>query len=148
MAADDKSFDTFEVTSVDTVARALQLIRTTDFDAILMDLNLPDSAGLETLSWVRAVNPDAPIVVLTSSDDENIGFQAPQLGAQDFLVKDETYPKLLKRSLSYAIHRHESESALRTARRDAELANQKKSALLASMSHEVRTPMNAILGFG
>src|SRR5437867_2796987 len=55
-------------------------------DAILLDLSLPDSQGLETLSRVHRKAPDMPIIVLTNLNDEEMAIRAVQLGAQDYLL--------------------------------------------------------------
>ena len=138
----------FSLTHCTTLGEATEHLKQEDFDLILLDLTLPDSSGLETLSRVRTATPDIAVVVLTATDDESIGLEALQIGAQDYLIKDETYPKLLKRSVSYARERFLIEKSLRDARDKSDTANKAKSNFLASMSHEFRTPMNAILGFG
>ncbi|MCK5546456.1 MAG: response regulator [Rhodospirillaceae bacterium] len=144
----DEVHGKFAITHCKTLAEAISFLKKEGFDLVLLDLTLPDSSGLETLSRVRTAAPDIAIVVLTATDDESIGLEALQIGAQDYLIKDETYPKLLKRSVSYAKERFLIEKSLRNARDKSDTANQAKSNFLASMSHEFRTPMNAILGFG
>ncbi len=80
-------------------------------DIILLDLHLPDSAGLETLSRLVDVVDDTPIVVLTGLDDRETGIRAIRTGAQDYLVKDEVTSSLLVRSLHHAVGRKEQEIA-------------------------------------
>lgn len=138
----------FILTTAKTLAEAMGFLENSKFDLVLLDLTLPDSEGIETLSRVRAKAPELAIVVLTATDDEAVGLEALQIGAQDYLIKDETYPKLLKRSVSYASERFRIERSLRQERDRSDVANKAKSNFLASMSHEFRTPMNAILGFG
>jgi len=74
-------------------------------DAVLLDLNLPDSSGLETLARMLARSPGIPIVVLTATAESDAALAAVQHGAQDYLVKSETDGKLLSRALRYAIER-------------------------------------------
>lgn len=76
------------------------------FDAILLDLGLPDSFGLETLTQLDEVADRPPIVVLTGSDDQMLGQQAVKAGAQDFLSKAALNADTLARSLLYAVDRH------------------------------------------
>jgi CheY-like chemotaxis protein len=78
---DDAPFAQFVISSIRSIAPAVELslagrlttavsaIEASSFDAILLDLNLPDSQGLETLRPVTAVAPDAAVVVLTATDD-------------------------------------------------------------------------------
>lgn len=79
-------------------------------DALLLDLSLPDSIGLETLTKAHARFPSMPIVVLTSLEDEDLGVQLIQKGAQDYLVKGQVDGLLLFRTLRYAIERKQDEA--------------------------------------
>jgi len=81
-------------------------------EAVLLDLSLPDSQGLRSLSALREQAPHVPIVVLTGSADKNLGIQALEAGAQDYLVKGRTDGPLLARSLRYAIDRKRLERIL------------------------------------
>ena len=80
-------------------------LREQRFDAALLDLNLPDSVGLITVNQVHACKPDVPIVVLTGEDADELALQAVRAGAEDYLSKSELEPKLLLRSIRYAIER-------------------------------------------
>ena len=90
-------------------------------DVILLDLNLPDSAGLETLATVDERIEETPIVVLTGVSDQLTGIEAIERGAQDYLVKDEVTSALLVRSIHHAIER--SHQQRERARRREELAS-------------------------
>jgi two-component system cell cycle response regulator len=84
-----------------------------DIDLILLDLSLPDSHGLETLSNVRKRNPEIPIVVLTGRNDNEIALQAVRMGAQDYLLKETINRDMLFRVIRYAIERKGLERELR-----------------------------------
>lgn len=83
------------------------------FDVILLDLTLPDSFGVDTLLKMRAEAKDTAIVVLTGNNDSELGVQAVQNGAQDFIPKDELAGKVLVRALRYAVERQRTEATLR-----------------------------------
>lgn len=84
-----------------------------DFDAILLDLVLPDSSGMETVREVVARFPGKPIVVMSSRDEVGIAERSLEEGAQDYLVKGKADWNLVLRSLRYAILRNQNIDALR-----------------------------------
>ena len=108
-------------THVDRLADALEHLEAGGVDVVLLDLGLPDSAGLETLETVREHAREVPIVVLTGLADETVGDRAVQEGAQEYLVKDELTPPLLRRSLRHAMDRkrfERTQTALHGASRE------------------------------
>lgn len=98
----------FELTHADRVKHALDHIDAKDFDAVLLDLNLPDSTGFDTLNRIYEKAPSTPIIVLTGLADEDVGVSAVQKGAQDYLSKEEVNSLLLSRTVKYAIERKRS----------------------------------------
>lgn len=76
------------------------------YDLIFLDLNLPDSTGLETVVSVLKLAPEIPIIVLTGLEDDTLAYDALQKGAQDFLIKGESSESQLHRSIRYAIERN------------------------------------------
>jgi diguanylate cyclase (GGDEF)-like protein/PAS domain S-box-containing protein len=105
----------FKVVKADTLAAALKALDVHRVDAILLDLSLPDSFGLETLARLRAAQPLLPVVVLTGTDSEALALEALRQGAQDYLVKGQGDGDLLRRSIGYAMERFRGELALRTS---------------------------------
>lgn len=97
--------DTFELVRELRLARAIATAEAAPFDAVLLDLTLPDSSGLETFVEFHARCPELPTVVLTGLDDEEIAIRAVHEGAQDYLVKGDVDGPLLVRSLRYAVER-------------------------------------------
>ncbi len=79
---------------------------------VLLDLTLPDSIGLETLDAVRTCSPSVPVVVLTGTDDTELGAKAIAGGAQDYLVKGQVDGPLLHRASRYAVERKQGEEKL------------------------------------
>lgn len=80
--------------------------------AILLDLGLPDSQGLEALHAVAQSNAALPIVVLTGEASTPMGLEAMQSGAQDFLVKGSFDAQMLQRSIAFSAQRKRAEIAL------------------------------------
>lgn len=106
-------------------------------EAVLLDLSLPDSQGLETFARVRERAPHIPIILLTGLDDETLGVQAVQGGAQDYLVKGQFDGRLLSRAILYAIERKTTEEHLEHLADELGVANAVMASDLA-MAREVQ----------
>src|SRR5436305_4785964 len=92
----------FEIAHAERLDQAVEQLSQAKFDAILLDLALPDSSGLDTLAAVREHAPDVPVVVLSVLTDEEIATEMVRQGAQDYLVKGQVGSDLLARSIRYA----------------------------------------------
>jgi signal transduction histidine kinase len=112
----------FQVTPSPTLRAALDALERASFDAVLLDLGLPDSRGLQTFARVHAAAPTVPIVVLTGDADEALAMRAASAGAQDYLVKGHVDEQMLVRSVRYAIERKRAEEALRSSEERLRLA--------------------------
>ena len=98
--------DCFEMRSASTLQTGLDAVKRLNPDIILLDLDLPDSAGYETFLRVRAQAPETPIIVLTGTDDDETALKAAEGGVQDYLVKGLQQPKVIARCVKMALHRH------------------------------------------
>ena len=96
----------FDLDWADGLARGLQRLHAEPPDLVLLDLNLPDSRGLDTFNTIRANAPAVPIVVLTVLDDRELALKVVRSGAQDYLVKGQIDNRTLLRSIQYALIRH------------------------------------------
>lgn len=103
----------FKIECAPRLAAALERLRADRFDIVLLDLGLPDSAGLDTVRAMQQHVPGTPMVVLTGNDDERTGLAAIQAGAQDYVVKGQTSGALLSRVMRYAMERHQNAQRLR-----------------------------------
>lgn len=99
----------YEVATVNRISSALEAIGSGGFDSVLLDLDLPDSRGLESFARVREQALQMPVVVLTGLSDETMGLKAVQEGAQDYLIKGQVDGNILARSILYAIERQKSQ---------------------------------------
>lgn len=107
----------FELEHASSLTQGLRRLDHGGFDLILLDLGLPESQGLDTLRAVMIKAPSLPIVVLTGLDDETMGLQALQIGAQDYLSKGQITGNLLVRSIRYAAERKRAEGELKRSQR-------------------------------
>jgi signal transduction histidine kinase len=96
-------------------AEALAWLERGEAEAILLDLSLPDSEGVDTFASINAAAPDLPVVVLSGIEDVNVALETVQLGAQDYLVKGQVDHRLLSRSIQYAVERKRVQLQLRRA---------------------------------
>ncbi len=104
----------FEVTHVGSMAEAIRCLQDGDFDAVLLDLSLPDSRGLATVEQATRLGARVPIIVLTGLNDEALATEAVRKGAQDFLLKDQRLDgPTLARTIRYAIERKRLETDLK-----------------------------------
>ncbi len=111
----ETSAEEFELAHAGCLDHALRLMNVERFDAVLLDLGLPDSDGLATLAAVQSAVGAAPVLVLTGMDDERSALKAVQLGAHDYLVKGQVFGTMLARTVRHAIERARTERSLREA---------------------------------
>lgn len=98
-----------------TLAGAITWLDGHRCDAVLLDLSLPDSMGIETIKRMARAAPTMPIVVLSGFDDPDFALLAVEVGAQDYLVKGHGNAEVLARVIRYAILRKQMEEYARLA---------------------------------
>jgi len=98
----------YDLTWKNSLSSGLEFLSANDVDAVLLDLNLPDSVGLDTFLDVYKNKSKIPILILTGLCDREMAVKAVREGAGDYLVKGEVDDRLLRRSISYAIERKKS----------------------------------------
>ena len=107
-------------------------------DVLLLDLNLPDSYGIETFLKAKDRAFNIPIVILSAFDDEEIAITAVKGEAQDYLIKGKVDSSLLARSISYAIERKAIEGELIRHRDHLEELVQGRTAELQAANLQLR----------
>lgn len=114
----------FSISNAATLAEGFEkLDEVNTFDAILLDLSLPDSHGFVTLEKLINRHPNLNIIVLTGRMDVELGMRAVKSGAQDFLIKGEFGSKELAKSLLYSIERSSILSRLEEAQKIAQVGH-------------------------
>ena len=99
--------------AVNRLSEGIDFLRLNQCDAVLLDMNLPDSSGLSTMTRLIDVAPCIPVIILTGLSDESFAVEAVKSGAQDYLVKGDIHGRILTRSMFYAVERKKLELALK-----------------------------------
>ena len=128
-----------DVRCVCLLSEALAAVDAEQFDIVLLDLGLPDSFGLATLTAMRQHAVKLPIIVLTGNNDEQTGLEAIRDGAQDYLVKGEVDKNLLARSIKYALERRRVENALKELNDTLEERIVERTAQINAVNEKLRT---------
>ncbi|MGM0575248.1 MAG: response regulator [Myxococcota bacterium] len=97
---------TMHVHHVTRLEVALEHLNVAEVDALVLDLGLPDSSGLETLRRVLDEAPHVPVLVLTGESDPEAAVGAVRLGARDYLLKAHMDDATLRRAIVDAVSRH------------------------------------------
>ncbi len=137
-----------------SLAEAYKLLTTEKFDVVLLDLNVDDSKGIETLTRFHRKFPHLPVVVNTGSYQDDLGLKAITKGAQDYLIKGMYKSYSLIKSLYYAVERKRAEEELKNAYKklqqtQIQLIQAEKmnviGGLASGVAHEVKNPLATIL---
>ena len=149
---------------------AYRLLENNEFDAIITDVIMPGEDGISFLGNVHQLLPDVPVIIMTGYAQLQIAVNAIKNGAFDFIHKpfDFTYlRKVVEKAVNYSRllrveknYRAELEqsvsertdelkaalSQLNSARIALLNAASEKSEFMATLTHEMRTPMNGVIG--
>jgi two-component system, sensor histidine kinase and response regulator len=126
----------------------LQALDEKPFDILIVDMEMPDMSGLEVIRQLR-MRPalaDLPVIMVTSRDDAMAIDRAYELGASSFVVKPVNWT-LLDHYLRFVCRAARNETIARQAQAEAETLGRTKDNLLSVLRHEMKTPLNAIIGF-
>ncbi|MDQ7823895.1 MAG: hybrid sensor histidine kinase/response regulator [Candidatus Eremiobacteraeota bacterium] len=122
---------------VGTLADACERLSVLLYHLVILDLTLPDSDGLETLSAIIEKARKIPVVILTGLDSKKTGIAAVQMGAQDFITKSALKRETLIRSIRYAMERSRLSEEMDVMRED----------FVSTLTHDLKTPLTSIIGF-
>ncbi len=89
-----------------SVSEALDLVQQETFQAIILDLHLPEGQSFDSIPQFIQYCPGAPILILSGVEDEEQAIHAVKSGAQDYLIKGQTSSSTLCRAIRYAMERH------------------------------------------
>lgn len=132
----DLPISSLNVEWVTRLTDGLERLAVMEYDVILLDLSLPDTFGLATLTRVHEQTPRTPIIVLTGLSDRALAIEAAKDGAHDYLIKDEVDSTLLVRAVYYAIERQRGREAMRRYAGRLEVLRAVDRAILTAQSPE------------
>lgn len=93
------------------LADGMKILEKEKIDVLLLDLDLPDSKDLKSVSTMHRAYPDIPIVVLSGHSEDGIIMEALLIGAQEFLVKGECSGVMIQHTIRQAVARHQINKA-------------------------------------
>ncbi len=115
-----------EIFQAGRLQAAIELLRESQIDLVILDMHLPDSRGLDTYLAVQIHSFDIPVVILSSDDSVQLAIECLKAGAQDYLIKGDNDSFQLTRAMRFAIERKNRVHA----QRELEAARQIQKTLL------------------
>ena len=130
----------FCVTTANSGPSALDLLATTQFDAVISDYQMPVMDGIELLKHVRAASPNLPFIMFTGKGREEIAIEAFENGA-DFYIQKGGAPKPQFKELA---HKIKSAVGRRQAEDTVKLVNRKLQLLASITRHDIMNQLTAL----
>jgi DNA-binding response OmpR family regulator len=134
----------FVVAHVERLEEAISELKNVHTDAVVLDLGLPDSDGVETLTKLRHDAPHVPVIVLTSTPGEQCELQSAREGAEGYLVKGHTVEGQLRRAVRFTVEREGAQSTEARLAADANLVNGEGKA--GEIAHTLNNLLTVMIG--
>ncbi len=149
----------FEIAK-DGLAAWEKIVEHSDIELIISDMEMPVMNGLQLIRKIRGEGIDTPLIIMTASDQVTVAIEAMNLGAGDYLLKDENILKMLPISVNKILEKHQLKKRncqllldLATKNRELEKSNRElrdlnelKNKFLGIAAHDLRSPLSSIRG--
>jgi DNA-binding response OmpR family regulator len=126
------------ITHADTLAAGIELHAVEPFDVTILDLTLPDSRGIQTLTRFRKAVSESPVIITTGDENEETAIQSLRMGAQDYLVKGTINGDMFNRAVRYAVERQRLAKKLSESRERERRLREMKTLTRLSADPEAR----------
>lgn len=148
----------YEVELCGSAEEATEKLKNGHFHMVVSDFHLTGKTGLELLGWLNGENIDLPFIMVTGEGDEKTAVKAMQDGAYNYVVKDDTYLKVLPHVIDETFIRYHADKErerfeleirqknvqLEKANRELKQLDRLKSDFVDSVSHDIRSPLNSV----
>jgi signal transduction histidine kinase len=133
----------YRISLADHGGQAVEMMQSSNYDLILLDILMPEMDGYEVLQWIRSQpdKRDTPVVIMSALDEVESVARCLEMGADDYMVKP-FQPVLLRARIGACLERAKLRSTLVMQQKLASLG-----ALAAGIAHEIKNPLNFINNF-
>ena len=135
-----------DIAHCETQSLALDALSNGTFDICLTARSLRDGTGLDFIRSAATVSWKVPVIFLGEESDRKETAEAMEAGAADCLQKEEITLPLLERSFRYVLERRHLQEEMGMLLSAADEAVNAKNRFMANITHEIKTPLNAIIG--